>query len=78
MRYGKSTPATTVHHVYPLEQRPELSMVNWNLISLCCKCHDSMHDRSNNELTELGKAWLSRVSPQNTAEVQSCGRHRGI
>lgn len=60
-RYGKNTEATTVHHVYPLLHRSELRLMNWNLLSLCSKCHDKMHDRTNDELTELGLQWVERV-----------------
>ena len=62
-RYGKSTPATTVHHIIPLEQRPELKLNSLNLISLCEACHNQMHDRNTNELTEKGKRWVERISP---------------
>lgn len=62
-RYGKTTQATTVHHVLPLEQRPELKLNSANLISLCDTCHNKMHDRYTNELTEKGKRWTDRISP---------------
>jgi 5-methylcytosine-specific restriction endonuclease McrA len=62
MRYGKSIDATTVHHVYPLEQRPELGLVSNNLISLCKQCHDKMHDRISNQLTALGNEWVERIN----------------
>lgn len=60
-RYGKSVAATTVHHVVPLEQRPDLKYSSDNLISLCNKCHDKMHDRINNQLTKLGEEWGVRI-----------------
>ena len=60
-RYGKSTPATTVHHIYPIEQYPEWRLMSWNLISLCHECHNKMHDRNTGELSELGKRWVERV-----------------
>ena len=60
-RYGKTTGATTVHHVKPLEFNYELRLDNNNLISLCSKCHDKMHDRTNNELTDLGKKLIERI-----------------
>lgn len=60
-RYGKVTPANTVHHIYPLEQYPELALVSANLISLCNPCHEQMHDRLSGELTQLGQEWVSRV-----------------
>ena len=53
-RYGKTTPATTVHHILPMEQRPDLKLNSLNLISLCNECHNKMHDRNTNELTEKG------------------------
>ncbi len=61
-RYGRVTPANTVHHVYPLEDYPELKLSNDNLISLCDTCHENMHNRFNGELTDLGKEWTARLS----------------
>lgn len=60
-RYGKTTGATTVHHIKPLEFNYDLRLNNNNLISLCSKCHDKMHDRTNNELTDLGKKLIERM-----------------
>ncbi|MBY0202010.1 5-methylcytosine-specific restriction protein A [Paenibacillus sp. 4624] len=60
-RYGKTEPATTVHHIYPIEFYPELALVNWNLVSLSDKQHNAMHDRVTHELTALGLAWQERV-----------------
>lgn len=60
-RYGKTKQANTVHHIYPLEQYPELYLVDDNLLSLCGSCHDLMHDRVNNTLTPLGMQWVLRV-----------------
>lgn len=56
-RYGNSRTATTVHHCNPLEEQPDLRLTTWNLLSLCDTCHDKMHDRVNNKLTELGEQW---------------------
>ena len=61
-RYGKTTAATTVHHVIPLEKQPDLKYSSDNLISLCGKCHDKMHDRTNNQLTKVGEEWVVRIS----------------
>lgn len=60
-RYGNTIPATTVHHIYPLETHPEFRLTNENLVSLCNNCHERMHNRITNELTELGKSWQSRI-----------------
>lgn len=42
-RYGRHTPATEVHHIKHLEDRPELAYANKNLISLCHRCHNKQH-----------------------------------
>lgn len=60
-RYGRSTAATTVHHIHPLEHYPELALVSANLLSLCGACHDAMHDRKTGSLSELGWYWKERV-----------------
>ncbi len=60
-RFGKSVLAATVHHIIPLDQRPNLRLASDNLLSLCNKCHDKMHDRINNELTKLGEEWGVRI-----------------
>ena len=60
-RYGKSVAASTVHHVIPLDQRADLKYSSNNLISLCSKCHDKMHDRTNNQLTKVGEEWVARI-----------------
>ena len=62
-RYGKTTPATVVHHIFPLEQYPELRLNDKNLISLCYRCHEQMHNKMTGELTEKGKQWAEKVSP---------------
>ena len=60
-RYGKTTPADTVHHIKPLEYYPELFLFNQNLISLCASCHNKMHDRDTRELTATGLALWKRI-----------------
>ncbi|MBD8028159.1 HNH endonuclease [Ureibacillus sp. Re31] len=62
-RYGKNREATTVHHCNPLETHPKYRLESWNLVSLCAKCHDAMHDRSNDVLTALGEYWREKVTP---------------
>lgn len=62
-RYGKTVPATSVHHIFPFEKYPELALVNDNLLSLSDECHNAMHDRVTGEVTELGRQWQQRVTP---------------
>lgn len=62
-RYGKVVEATTVHHVWPVEDYPEWAWEAWNLISLSTQAHNAMHDRITGELTERGEAWRRRTIP---------------
>ena len=68
IRYGKHVDATTVHHVFPLEEHPEWAFEDWNLISLCGEKHDAMHDRKAGKATALGRQWQERVSPHPKSE----------
>lgn len=61
IRYGRVTQANTVHHIKPVESHPELAFDNMNLISLCAGCHNKMHDRITNELTDIGLDLLDRT-----------------
>lgn len=60
-RYGKITQATTVHHIYPLQDYPQYRLSLDNLLSLCHTCHNQMHDRVTDVLTEKGERWKERV-----------------
>lgn len=56
-RYGKYMEAVIVHHIYPLEEYPELALKSWNLISLSKEYHNQMHDRKTNKITDVGAYW---------------------
>jgi 5-methylcytosine-specific restriction protein A len=64
-KYGKSTPATTVHHIIPLAwcllYNALLSLAGINLVSLCEQCHNKMHNRDTDKLTALGLQWVRRM-----------------
>ena len=60
-RYGQSVEATTVHHIYPVSEYPELAFVNVNLISLSAEKHDEMHDRQTGKITDKGKQWQRKI-----------------
>lgn len=59
-RYGQNEEATTVHHIYPLEEYPELALANWNLISVSGKRHDTFHDRTTGQVTAAGRYWQKK------------------
>jgi len=46
LRSGVLTPATLVHHIKPLEDHPEYSLDDKNLVSLCNTCHEQVHVRA--------------------------------
>lgn len=56
-------PASVVHHCWPADEYPEYRYADWNLISLCAKHHDAMHDRLSGKLTTHGEWWKRRRSP---------------
>lgn len=62
-RYGKRVDATTVHHIYPLEDYPEYAYCNWNLISISNQAHETLHDRTNGKLTAAGEALKRKTIP---------------
>ena len=62
-RYGRRELATTVHHVYPVEDFPGWQWCTWNLIAVSHAAHNSFHDRVTGKLTERGLAWQRRVIP---------------
>ena len=68
-RTGKIVEAEVVHHIFPLEEFPEYALEPWNLISLCRKEHNRLHDRNTNELTEAGRELLLKTARQNNVEV---------
>jgi 5-methylcytosine-specific restriction enzyme A len=76
-RYGKTTQATMVHHIIPLAWClifcKALALASINLISLCDKCHDKMHDRTNNKLTELGLNWVRRLGQLGIDWIEKYG-----
>lgn len=60
IRTGRVTDATTVHHIIPESVDNTLFYESDNLISLCPGCHNKMHIRDTDELTDVGKKWVSR------------------
>ena len=65
-RYGLSVEATTVHHIWPVDDFPQWAWEPWNLISLSGKAHREMHDVSTGALTSRGESWRRRSPPPST------------
>lgn len=59
-RYGKTAGAEVVHHIYPLEQYPELAYEDWNLLPLTHKMHNTFHDRNNDSVIGKGLEWQEK------------------
>ncbi len=62
-RYGRTTEATIVHHIYPANAYPEYCYCDWNLISVSQKTHNRLENRQTGELTEMGKQLMKRTVP---------------
>lgn len=64
-RYGRVSKATHVHHILPLAicltVDPLLAWAGYNLTSLCTSCHEAMHDRTYDKLTDKGRRLVQRV-----------------
>lgn len=60
-RYGKAVEATTVHHIYPLEEYPEYALCDWNLISVGDTVNNQLHDRATGKLTQMGLNLMHRT-----------------
>lgn len=61
LRYGKYVEATTVHHIYPLEDYPQYALCGWNLISVGEAVNNKLHDRKTGELTKMGRDLMRRT-----------------
>ena len=68
-RFGRVTPADTVHHVNPAEEYPELFWMAWNCVSLCSACHNKMHVRGTRTLTDLGKDWINKLENKHREQI---------
>ena len=66
-RFGITTTATVVHHVWFLRDYPKWWLCLWNLISLCEKCHNKMHNKDSDIPTELGEYWQDKIKPPTSA-----------
>lgn len=42
---GKFSPGQCVHHIKELKFNPALAFANDNLITLCNRCHNDIHDK---------------------------------
>ena len=60
-RFGNRTPATLVHHIFPLNDYPQYAFNTDNLLSVCNKCHEKFHDRITDVLTATGQEWVERM-----------------
>ena len=59
---NKAVNADCVHHVFPIESYPQYSYELWNLMSLCTKCHDEMHNHYTGELSKKGMLFLRAIA----------------
>jgi hypothetical protein len=60
-RFGRTTQAEMVHHVFPLENYPNHKLTDNNLIACCNNCHNTFHDRNGDNITDQGKHWQRKL-----------------
>lgn len=73
-RYGVMRQAQTVHHIFPRDLYPQYEWCAWNLISLTHDMHNRLHARGTDELTEEGKALLTRVAREHNILMEDTTR----
>lgn len=65
-REGKYNKGNTVHHIKHLEDRPDLALVDDNLLSVCAACHNREHpERFIQNFAEPRKNNLSERFPEH-------------
>ena len=42
-KYGRNTEAKIVHHLKEMDEYPELTLTNENLVRVCASCHNKEH-----------------------------------
>ena len=68
---NKAVNATCVHHIFPITHFPDYKYDLWNLMSLCDKCHDEMHNHYTGELSKKGMLFLRMTASVRGIQV-SC------
>lgn len=69
LKKGILTPATTVHHIKPLDDYPELALDADNLESCCRQCHEEHHP--SHGFIQYKKQIIAVLGPDNTKWVKA-------
>lgn len=67
-RYGINEPAETVHHVFLLDERPDLALDPRNLVAVSRHTHAYILHKPDGSLTDAGKK-LQQVILRNYGEL---------
>ena len=70
-RSGKTVQAQCVHHIFPREDFPEYRYELWNMISLCNRCHNDMHDHFGDRLSVKGTSLMRGKAVERGIEITS-------
>ena len=68
---GQMIEAVCVHHIFPRDRFPQYEKELWNLMSLCSNCHNEMHNRATNELSEKGMIFMRSLATARGIEISS-------
>lgn len=63
--------ADHVHHILPREHFPEYELSEWNLISLCFRCHNEMHNRFTGELSKQGERLMRAKAAEKNIRINA-------
>lgn len=61
LRRKKITPANTVHHIIPIEERPDLALDADNCESICPSCHNKEHPEKGSGKREPERKRKARI-----------------
>lgn len=65
LREGKHESAELVHHIVPIELSDTLKLTDYNLISVCWRCHETLHKRQSHKLTARGIGLVRELVQQS-------------
>lgn len=68
-RYGRNLEANTVHHIFPRREFPAYAWEPWNLVSVSEWTHARLEDRTNGELTAMGRELLRRTARKRGVKI---------
>ena len=67
--WGRMVQADCVHHIFPRDAYPAYRHELWNLMSLCNKCHNEMHNKYSGGLSKRGMIYMRALASRRGIKV---------